>query len=230
MTPELIIFGLLLVLICAGFVALFLRAFYHKKFVNALVLKACASICFVTLGAISAFSGNVTPTKLLIFIGLCLGIFGDELIALCQVFPKHDSLAFIGGGSFFLCGHVLYAVALLLLGEASWLTLVASFLVISAISAIYTKRKGSLIPEMKTPLTLYLMIIVFVAAVSVGVFFRRFTLGASFFALAMLLFVASDNILFAYKYGTKPTFIQNVLLHAYYYSAQLLIAFSISYL
>lgn len=230
MLLELIIFGLLLVLICAGFATLFLRAFYYKSFTKALILKAAASICFVILGAISAFSGELSATKLLIFIGLCFGIVGDEVIALCQVFPKYDIQAFIGGGSFFFVGHVLYIIALLLLGDTSWLTLIAAFLIASTISAAYTKRKGSLIPEMKTTLTLYLSVVVFVAATAMGAFFGRFTLGTGLFAVGGLLFAASDNILFAYKFGEKPQFVQNVLLHVFYYSAQLLIAWSIAYL
>ena len=230
MHPIIIISGILLMLVCSGFLALFLRAFYEKTFLKALILKGIASICFVTLGALTLSQGEFSTTKILIFIGLCFGIVGDEVIALCQVFPKHDKLAFIGGGAFFLVGHVLYIVALFLLGTTNKLSLIASFLIISTISAAYAKRKGFLTREMKTPLTLYLIIVVFMTATAVGTFFGCFTLGAGIFAVGGMLFTASDNLLFAYKLGEKPKFVQNILLHAFYYSAQLLIAWSIALL
>lgn len=230
MSSELIALCFALVFLCAGLAALFLRAFYRKSFIEALILKGTASACFIVIGAITAFSGVPSTTGMLLFIGLCLGMIGDEVIALCQVIPKHDTLAFIGGGSFFLVGHVLYIVALFMLGDISWLALIAAFLVATTVSAAYTRRKGSLIPKMKTTLTLYLAAVAFMAATAIGAFFGRFTLGAGLFVVGGLLFAASDNILFAYKFGEKPRFIQNILLHVFYYAAQLLIAWSIAFI
>ena len=230
MSFELIALCFALVFLCVGLAALFLRAFYRKSFIEALILKGTASACFIALGAITAFSGEPSTTSMLVFIGLCLGIIGDEVIALCQVLPKHDTLTFIGGGSFFLVGHVLYIVALFMLGDISWLALIVAFLVATTVSAAYTRRKGSLSPKMKTTLTLYLAAVAFMAATAIGAFFGRFTLGAGLFAAGGLLFTASDNILFAYKYGEKPRFIQNILLHVFYYAAQILIAWSMAFI
>ena len=76
----------------------------------------------------------------------------------------------------------------------------------------------------------YLAAVAFMAATAIGAFFGRFTLGAGLFAAGGLLFTASDNILFAYKYGENPRFIQNILLHVFYYAAQILIAWSIAFI
>ena len=99
-----------------------------------------------------------------------------------------------------------------------------------ALSLVYEKYRKFLLGDMKIPLSLYLGIVIFMAAAAIGVFFNRFTLGAGFFALGGILFAVSDNILFAYKLGEKPRFLQNVALHAAYYIAQILIAFSIAWL
>ena len=139
MSPLLIAFGFVLVLICAGMVALFLKDFYNKKFTRALLFKGIASACFVTLGAVSCFFGDLSTRNLLIFVGLCFGLVGDEVIALCQVFPKHDSLAFIVGGSLFLVGHAFYITALTLIGKISWGSVIISFVIM-----LNNKKSGSI--------------------------------------------------------------------------------------
>ena len=227
MSPE-IIFGCVLTLACLGFVALFLKAFYDQTFVKALIIKGIASICFVTLGAVNFFSSGFSVSGLLIFIGLCLGIVGDEVIALCQVVPKYDMQAFIGGGSFFLVGHFLYIIALLLIGEVSLVAVAVCFVILEAISLMYERQRKFLSGDIKIPLALYLAIVTMMGAVAFGLFVKRGTLGAGLFAIGGVLFTASDNILFAYKLGEKPKFLQNILLHIAYYLAQLLIAWSIA--
>jgi uncharacterized membrane protein YhhN len=190
-------------------------------------LKGCAGLCFVTIGAIGCFLGEISDVGILIFVGLCLGVIGDELIALCQVLPEHDSLAFVGGGSFFLIGHFFYIIAIILVGKIKWIVVAASFLIMAALSLIYERRSKFLANKMKIPLVLYLIIVIFFASVSVGLFAERLTHGAGLLALGGMLFVLSDNVLFAYKFGKNPRFEQNVVLHVAYYLAQLLIAFSI---
>ena len=227
MTPWLIFFGFILVALCATLVGLFLKAFYDKAFIKALVLKGLASICFVALGAISCFSGQLSPTRLLIFIGLCFGIVGDEVIALCQVDPSRDTLWFIGGGSFFLVGHVFYVISLFSLGNPSWIALAISYVAMICLGLAYNKRRKFLCGEMKIPLGLYLAAVTFVGALAIGCFVGRLTLGTALFAIGGVLFTLSDNTLFAYKLGEEPRFSQNIILHVTYYVAQILFAWSI---
>ena len=230
MSLELTVICLVLAAISAGFVALFLKAFYEKTFTKALALKGVASICFVAIGAIACFSKEISTVSILIFVGLCFGLIGDEVIALCQVYPKHDTLAFIGGGSFFVVGHILYIISLFLLGKLSVGAIIISFAIMAILSLIYEKHRSFLSGDMKIPLSLYLGIVIFMGAVAIGVFFKRFTLGAGLFGLGGILFAISDNILFAYKLGEKPRFIQNIALHVAYYLAQILIAFGIAWI
>ncbi len=230
MKPLILFLGLTLMAVCALFVRYFLGAYFEKQYGRALIFKGLASLCFVTLGGICCFTGNTSPTSLIIFIGLCLGIVGDEVIALCQLFPQHDSRAFIGGGSFFLVGHILYIIALVILGEVSWLLIFSAIAFISTLGGIYARKRKFLVGEMRLPLILYLGIVITVSAVAIGVLVKRGSVGAGLFVLGGLLFTVSDNILFAYKLGEKPRFLQNIALHVTYYLAQFAIAFSIALL
>ena len=230
MTPELMFVGLLLVLLCGGFVALFLKCFYDEKFNRALLFKGIASLCFVSIGAITLFTADMSTTKLLIFIGLCLGLIGDEVIALCQNLPKYDMQFFLGGGSFFIVGHFLYIIALFMHGELSPVALVVSFVIIEALSLLYEKNKKFYNNSMKYSLMLYMGVVIFMAATALGVFVKQGTVGAALFAIGGILFAVSDNILFAYKLGKNPKFKQNIALHVTYYIAQLAIAWSVALL
>lgn len=228
MTPELMFVGLLLVLICGGFVALFLKAFYDGTFNRALLFKGIASLCFVSIGATTLFTSGITTTSLLIFIGLCLGLIGDEVIALCQNMPQYDMQFFLGGGSFFIVGHVLYIIALFVHGELNLVALLVWFVILEAMSLLYEKNKKFYNGNMKCSLMLYMGVVIFMAATAFGVFVKQGTVGAALFAIGGVLFAVSDNILFAYKLGKEPKFKQNIALHATYYIAQLAIAWSIA--
>ena len=228
MTPELMLAICSFVPVCGGFVALFLKAFYDGKFNRALLFKGIASLCFIALGVVSLITSQMSATGVLVFVGLCLGLVGDEVIALCQNLPKYDMQFFLGGGSFFIVGHILYIIALFLHGELNIACLVVSFVVIAALSLIYEKYRKFYKGSMKYSLMLYMGVVIFMAATAIGVFFKQLTVGAGLFAIGGIFFAVSDNILFAYKLGENPKFKQNILLHAAYYLAQLAIACSIA--
>lgn len=230
MTIELIITGFALMLVCAVFAALFMRAFYLGKYLEALIFKGCASLCFVVFGGLNCFLGETSPSAIIIFIGLCLGIVGDEVIALCQIYPEQNDKFFICGGASFLFGHILYAVALLMLGKANPIIIVLSMLIVSCIGGVYARYRSFLTGSLRNLLILYLGIVIFMTSVASSLLVGGPTLGAALFLLGGLLFTVSDNILFAYRYGEKPRFAQNIALHVSYYVAQFSIAWSISLL
>ncbi len=225
---ETIILGLSLLAICSIFVTYFLKAFYNEKFKRALLFKGLSSLCFVTFGLINLLCTGFSLPKLLVFIGLCFGIMGDEILALCQIYPRHDTVHFIGGGMFFIVGHLLYMVAMLLMKGVSWPTLAISFTVILTLSFLYESKNRFFIAEMKYSLRIYMSVVVLFAAFSVASFAYRPTPDRALLALGGLLFTVSDNLLFAYKYHNSTRFSRNIILHIAYYSAQLLIALSIS--
>ena len=222
------IIGILLMAICALFVTQFLRAFYHKKFKLALLFKGLASLCFIALGAIIFFTNEFSWVGLTIFIGLCFGIVGDEIIALCQIYPNRDIPHFLGGGAFFIVGHLLYMLAMIMLGDVNIIAVAVSFVLIVILCVIYEKRKNFLVGSLKNSLKLYISIVILFASLGVATFIQRGTIGSALFALGGALFTISDNILFAFKFGNRPRYRQNVALHIAYYVAQFVIAWSIA--
>lgn len=228
MSLESFILGILLMLLCAFLTTEFLKAFYHKKFKRALIFKGLASSCFVVLGFVNLIQSEFSIITLMIFIGLCFGILGDEIIALCQIFPNHDTRHFVGGGACFIVGHLFYILSLIMLGGTNFYAVAASFLIITLLCVIYENRRKFLVGKMKTSLKLYIGIIVLFTAIGIGTFLKRGTLGTALFALGAALFTISDNVLFAFKFGARPRYYQNVLLHIAYYLAQFVIAFSIA--
>lgn len=228
MTFEVIILGIILVAICGIFLTEFLRAFYHKRFKKALLYKGLASACFIIQGLICLLNTKFSVVNLLILIGLCLGIVGDEIIALCQIFPKHDAVHFIGGGAFFIIGHLFYMAAMLLLHKTNYYAMAACLVVLVLLCVIYENQRKFLVGKMKNSLKLYIAVILLFTALGVGTFFEKGTLGTALFALGGALFTISDNVLFAFKFGNRPRYYQNVVLHIAYYAAQFTIAFSIA--
>ena len=228
MRTDTILVGLSLILVCAAIVVAFMRALYKEKYKHALLFKGLASICFLIFGAYNFFSREFSWTTLAMLVGLCLGIVGDEMIALAPIYPQSDAKYFIGGGTFFLVGHIFYIGALLTLAKFNVVAVGVAFLVMALISALYGRSKDYLPTHSRPKLVLYLGIVVMFASVAMGSFLVRGALCTALLALGGILFVVSDNILFAYKYGKNPQFSQNIILHIAYYLAQFAIAWSIS--
>ena len=229
MTTEMTIFSLTFIVCCFVFVFLFLRKLYKNHYVSALVLKGIASLCFVAIGVINMVLSGFSPVKLLILVGLCLGIIGDEALALCPIYPRSDLKHFLGGGVFFVVGHVLYVFSMILRDGPNWIALALSFATLLLISYLYEKKRDFYVGEMKNSLKLYIVIVIFFASVGVSSFLRHGIFEFFCFALGGVLFTVSDNILFAYKFSKNPKFVQNVALHIAYYVAQLSIACSIAF-
>ena len=228
MKPEILACSLSLLVLCAGLVTLFLRAFYKLRFTKALVFKGLSSLCFIALGVICFVTGDYSLPKILILIGLCLGIIGDEILSLCQIYPSHDSVHFIGGGTFFIVGHLFYMAAMIISGSISWIALVIAYAIILTISFLYESKNRFYVGEMKVSLRIYMCVVVLFAAFGVAFFIGQPSLGRLFVALGGLLFAVSDNILFAYKLHDNTRFDRNIALHVAYYLAQMLIACSIA--
>ena len=91
------------------------------------------------------------------------------------------------------------------------------------VSALIVAGLIWLVPSLSITLQLLLF-----AALGVAFFVGRPDIGRLLVALGGLLFVVSDNILFAYKFHDNTRFDRNIALHIAYYLAQLLIACSIA--
>jgi len=193
-------------------------------------LKGSAALSFVSLGILLApFSPNPSYARLVV-IGLALGLCGDQLLALRFLVPKLHDLMFAAGAGAFGVGHFFYMKALYDLGSIRLGVLIPVFLIGVAIANLYGKKHGSNAGPLQFAGLGYMVLVIFMGAVSVSAFLGAPGIGLALFALGGICFGVSDNILFAFCYGKMPQWRMNVWVHITYYAAQLLIAWSIFFI
>ena len=107
-----LIMGVLLSLSCAVSGRFFLRAGRREEYGKAFLLKGLTGLCFVVLGALNFVLCTDRIFGVRVLCGLCLGLLGDQLLALRFVYrEKHDQF-FSLGAAVFAVGHGLYLAAL----------------------------------------------------------------------------------------------------------------------
>jgi uncharacterized membrane protein YhhN len=212
---------------CIAFAQLFMVAYKAEKFRRAFWLKGGAALCFVILGMLlSPFSPNPGYARLVV-IGLALGLCGDQLLALRFLVPRLHDLMFAAGAGAFGVGHFFYMKALYDLGSIRLLVLLPIFVIGVAIANLYGKEHGSNAGPLQPAGLAYMVLVIFMGAVSISTFLGAPGIGLALFAIGGICFGVSDNILFAYCFGKQPKWRMNVWVHITYYAAQLLIAWSI---
>lgn len=78
-----------LIILCAVLAGVFLRAEAKEQYVNAVILKGLASLCFVAIGYMCNPGNQVSN---LIVIGLIIGMVADVLLNLRMVFEEKGQL------------------------------------------------------------------------------------------------------------------------------------------
>lgn len=214
---------------CVIFARLFMKAYKVENFARAFWLKGAAAVCFVLLAAIlRPAAGNQSYAKLLL-IALILGLCGDELLALRFMVPKlHDLLLAAGAGTFAV-GHFFYMKALYDLGGIRLAVLIPVFLAGLLVAYLYGKKHQSNAGPLQAAGVGYMVLVIFMGAVTVSAFVAAPSVPLLLFALGGVCFGCSDNILFAFCFGNRRTWDMNVWVHITYYAAQLLIAWSIAF-
>ena len=215
---------------CIAFAQFFMRAYKEETFGRAFWLKGGAALCFVALGALLLSKTDNPAYGKLLLIGLALGLCGDELLALRFLIPKLHDLMFAAGAGAFAVGHFFYMKALYDLGAIRIVTLIPIFLAGVAVANLYGKKHGSNAGPLQIPAVLYMVLVIFMGSVAVSAFLGAPSFALLLFALGGVCFGVSDNILFAYCFGKRPTWSMNVWVHVTYYAAQLLIAWSIFFI
>ena len=122
-----------LILLCLALAGVFLWREFRKSYIQAVVLKGLASVCFVILGALCSPG---THTANLIVIGLILGCVADVLLNLRYVFLIKGQLIFLVGILVFLSGHIMYLAAVLPMC-ANWLVCFIVVVVLTALLMIW---------------------------------------------------------------------------------------------
>jgi len=212
-------------------VGLFLVARTTKIGAHSLLAKTFASVLFVIVGALSLLTTTYSLTKLLIAIGLVLGLVGDILLDL-KVMHQEDSKTYLNGGMLsFGAGHVLYFIAIVTFVQDKVVT-GYGWVILSAF--VFSILVGALIvrfaPVLKMDFSgvkiqnwLYSSVLIFNTIISVCL--AVVLPIAWIIAIGFVLFLASDLILSTQYFGGKQdSKLLTVLNHVLYYLAQLLIA------
>lgn len=213
---------------CALLGRSFLMACEQKNYDRAFWLKGAAGLCFAALGLMMA-RGAVQPDYARrVCIGLFLGLTGDELLAMRFLRPARHDEFFSAGATAFAAGHILYIWALLSLSGARLVSALPVFIIGYSAALVYGYFRKVDAGRLTPCAMAYIALVVFMGATAGVAAVRTFSVGTLMFAAAGVCFSVSDCILCAYCYGSRKTTGMNVAVHATYYGAQLLIAWSIA--
>lgn len=219
---------ILLTIGCVVLDHLFLAEMERDNHPKAVRLKGLASLCFVLTGLWFTVLAGGGLRHVLICFGLVPGLVGDVLLAMrFEYREKHDQLFLIGAISFAL-GHLLYIAAMLGVDGKAILSAIPFWIVGLGLSGFYALRKRADAGPMQIPGYGYMALVVGMGAVACGLAVRHPGAAAILFALGGILFGISDNILAAHCFGTAKAPVYNRWIHYTYYTAQLLIAWSLA--
>ena len=224
MTGIAIVFSIL----CLAFGAAFVAAGGKKAYRRAFWLKGLAGLFFVAAGLSLAIERAGLEYPRLIFFGLVFGLIGDELLALRFLHPERQTAFFVSGAVAFAVGHVLYLRAMWGLDSGAWFFALIFLALGLVAAAAYILRHEIDAGKLFVPGLVYIALVVFVAATALSLLVRGQGTRALLLTLGGTLFAVSDCVLTVRTFGERKTKVQNVVIHAAYYAAQLLIAWSIA--
>jgi uncharacterized membrane protein YhhN len=209
--------AVLLSLLTVGFVAALLVAESRERPRQALIVKSCASLCFVLLGVVGL---GAPPSRFdtWVLAGLVCAALGDVLLAL------PGNAAFQAGIGAFGVGHALYIVAAYVALDGAAPPAWSALLLVPSLSAY-----GWLYPHlgpMRGAVGVYVALITAMVAYALALVLHAPTFGI-WFLIGAALFYASDLSV------ARDRFVQNQLINRLwglpaYYAGQLLIAYSIA--
>lgn len=230
MFPWLPLFCAVLSVLCLLLVSLYCNSLEQKNFVEAIIEKTAASLCFTILGLIAAFLHPGRPFVILILVGLIFGMIGDILLVFRYRYAKGSRSYFrwfVTGTVSFLLGHICYILAALIFQEKNWTAIILYTLFGFFLTWHYTKSRQVDFGKRIVGGVLYLTFVVFMGACALGVAVSSDSFALWLFALGGLCFVFSDNMLVVNSFGPAYSDRRSAALHYLYWTAQLLIAFSI---
>lgn len=203
----------------------FIKTEYAKQMKKAVILKGCASLFFVILGTL-CYKDHPTDFGKLILIGLILGLIGDVLLNMRNLYEGKKSMKIFALGILaFLSGHFLYIAALF--NKNSQILLVGGILTITlSILCIPPLMKSITAPSKGLKIFGYVYLVVVIAMFSSAaalIVEGGFSQLSIAFTIGGLFFMVSDFIMIYYSFGKKIKPLRAINLLTYYIG-QLIIA------
>ena len=212
-----------LIILCAVLAAVFLKKESQGQYVQAVILKGLASLCFVAIGLINDPGNQVSK---LIVIGLVFGFAADILLNLRMVFEEKGQPIFLVGILVFLTGHIMYLAAVLPLCS-SVLTCILICLVLTTLLMIWIFKRVTAKPAFKIFGVVYIGAIMLLNCVAIANVIAIASPFNCVFAAGAFLFLISDIVLILNTFGDEfKQSLRNTNI-SLYYAGQILIAMSL---
>ena len=212
-----------LIPLCLVLAGVFLWREFRKSYIQAVVLKGLASVCFVIFGALCSPG---THTANLIVTGLILGCIADVLLNLRMVFKEQGQKIFLFGILVFLSGHILCLAAVFPLAKHPVLCVVIGIL-LTALLMIWIFQRITAKKAFKIFGVIYIGAIVLLNCVAVSNLITSPSVFTAVFAAGSLLFLISDIVLILNTFGPESRFRLRITNISLYYLGQILIALSL---
>ena len=212
-----------LIPLCLCIAAVFIRQEKEKKYVNAVILKGLASLCFVIFGILAS---DGSQTAKMIVAGLILGCVADVFLNLRYVFEEKGKLIFLAGILIFLSGHIAYLAAIVPSVSSKLICLIAG-IVITALLMKWIFTQITAAKAFKIFGIFYIGAIVLLNCYAFAALFENPGTYTSLFALGAFLFLISDIVLILNTFGSVSRFSLRIVNLSLYYIGQLLIAMSL---
>ncbi len=214
------------ILILIAMLPFFLRAEYQHRRSTMLPLKLVCSLCFLSLGVLSAVNGLAGPVPAydgLMLTGLALSLVGDMLLGWSL-----ERRTFLLGLIAFLVAHVLYTTAFSLAnGFSAWDLLIIAGVVGGCIAAYNVLDMD--LRTMKIPVLIYLLVISLMLAKAFSSLYLGGITGTALglVVIGAILFFLSDALLALVKFQRNPARANRAINLTAYYMGQILLALSL---
>ena len=199
-----------------------------ERYRSAFWVKGLAGLCFIAVAlALTMIQPQMEFPRWIVF-GLVLGLIGDQLLALRRLQPERHDAFFALGMLAFAVGHVMYLIAMLQLDSGAWLFALVLLAFAYAAAAWYLMKREVDAGKLFVPGMTYILLVVSLSAMAAALLLRGQGTRALLLLLGGIAFAVSDCTLTVRSFGPKRTLLQSRVIHATYYTAQLLIAWSIA--
>ena len=214
--------------LCAVFAALYDVRCRSNRYRSAFWIKGIAGLGFIAVGlSLAMLQPEFSYARRIVF-GLVFGLIGDQLLALRYLHPDRRSVFFLSGMLAFAAGHVMYLAAMLQLDGGTWLFALLLLAPGLAAAAWYILSHAVRLGGLIVPGVCYIVLVVSVAAMAASLLLQGQGTRALLLTLGGVCFAASDCVLSVQTFGPEKTVRRSAFVHAAYYTAQLLIAWSIA--